>query len=125
MKPLSAWTSICRPAERSDESLTSSNFKLLRNLILSAVDGVIAANKKGRILIFNDMAAELFGYSVEEAMEGLDIRDIYPDQKDLEVMKLLRSDDYGGRGKLRSYEVEVVHKNGEHYPHQSERLHRL
>lgn len=95
--------------------LQSSN-ALLRNLILSAVDGVIAADKKGRILIFNDMAADLFGYSVEEAMESLDIRDIYPEQKELEVMKALRSDDYGGRGKLRSYEVEVVNKNGEHIP---------
>jgi PAS domain S-box-containing protein len=97
------------------EKAQSSN-ALLRNLILSSVDGVIAADKKGRILIFNDMAAELFGYSVKEAMESLDIRDIYPDHKELEVMKALRSDDYGGRGKLRSYEVEVLHKNGEHIP---------
>ncbi|MFH0786819.1 MAG: ATP-binding protein [Pseudomonadota bacterium] len=95
--------------------LQSSN-ALLRNLILSAVDGVIAADKKGRILIFNDMAADLFGYSVEEAMESLDIRDIYPERKELEVMKALRSDDYGGRGKLHSYEVEVVNKNGEPIP---------
>ena len=99
-----------------DESLTSSSFKLLRNLILSAVDGVIAANKQGRILIFNDMAAEMFGYGVEEALEGLDIRDIYPDQQAYEIMKMLRSDQYGGRGKLRSYEVEVVHKSGERIP---------
>jgi len=98
------------------ESLTSSSFKLLRNLILSAVDGVIAANKQGRILIFNDVAAELFGYSVEEALEGLDIRNIYPDQRAHEVMKLLRSNQYGGRGKLSSYQVEVVHKSGERIP---------
>jgi two-component system, NtrC family, sensor kinase len=100
--------------EFEDQAQSSNAF--LRNLILSAVDGVIAADKKGRILIFNDMAAELFGYSVEEAMESLDIRDIYPDQRELEVMKALRSDDYGGRGKLRSYEVEVLHKNGEPIP---------
>ncbi len=96
-------------------SLQSSN-ALLRNLILSAVDGVIAADKKGRILIFNEMAAELFGYGVAEAMESLDIRDIYPDQKELEVMKALRSEDYGGRGKLHSFEVEVINKKGEHIP---------
>ena len=74
-----------------EEKLQSSNV-LLRNLILSAVDGVIAADKKGKILIFNDMAAELFGYSVEEALESLDIRNIYPDQKAHEVMQVLRSD---------------------------------
>ncbi len=115
LKPSSAWISTCRPASEIEVALQSSN-ALLRNLILSAVDGVIAADKKGRILIFNDMAAELFGYSVAEAMESLDIRDIYPDQKELEVMKALRSDDYGGRGKLHSYEVEVINKNGEHIP---------
>jgi two-component system NtrC family sensor kinase len=104
------------PARGEFEEKAQSSNALLRNLILSAVDGVIAADKKGRILIFNDMAAELFGYSVEEAMENLDIRDIYPEQKELEVMKALRSDDYGGRGKLRSYEVEVLHKSGEPIP---------
>jgi two-component system, NtrC family, sensor kinase len=100
------------PARGAFEDKAQSSNALLRNLILSAVDGVIAADKQGRILIFNDMAAELFGYSVEEAMENLNIRDIYPDHKELEVMKALRSDDYGGRGKLRSYEVEVLHKSG-------------
>jgi two-component system, NtrC family, sensor kinase len=104
------------PARSQIEDKAQSSNALLRNLILSSVDGVIAADKKGRILIFNDMAAELFGYGVEEAMESLDIRDIYPDQKELEVMKALRSDDYGGRGKLHSYEVEVLHKNGEAIP---------
>jgi PAS domain S-box-containing protein len=98
-----------------EEKLQSSNV-LLRNLILSAVDGVIAADKRGRILIFNDMASEIFGYSVAEALEKLNIRDIYPDRMELEVMKMLRSEDHGGSGKLRSYQVEVLHKNGERIP---------
>ena len=98
-----------------EDKLQSSN-ALLRNLILSAVDGVIAADKKGKILIFNNMSAEIFGYSIEEALRSLDIRDIYPDQRAHEVMKMLRSDQYGGQGKLCSYEVEVVHKSGERIP---------
>jgi PAS domain S-box-containing protein len=98
-----------------EDKLQSSN-ALLRNLILSAVDGVIAADKKGKILIFNNMSTEIFGYSVEEALQSLDIRDIYPDQRAHEVMKMLRSDQYGGQGKLCSYEVDVVHKNGERIP---------
>ncbi len=98
-----------------EDQLQNSN-AFLRNLILSSVDGVIAADKKGRILIFNDTAAELFGYTVEEALERLNIRDIYADHQEYEVMKALRSEAYGGRGKLRSYEVEVVHKSGERIP---------
>jgi PAS domain S-box-containing protein len=104
------------PARWMLEDQAQKTNAFLRNLIMSSVDGVIAADKKGKILIFNDMAAELFGYSVEEAMERLNIRDIYPDHKEYEVMKALRSEDYGGRGKLRSYEVEVLHKSGERIP---------
>jgi PAS domain S-box-containing protein len=98
-----------------ERKLQRSN-ALLRNLILSAVDGVIAADKRGKILIFNDTAAEVFGYSVEEALNRLSIKDIYPDKIEYEVMRMLRSDQYGGPGKLRAYQVDVLHKNGERIP---------
>ncbi|MDZ7580658.1 MAG: ATP-binding protein [Deltaproteobacteria bacterium] len=98
-----------------EEKLQSSN-TLLRNLIFSAVDGVIAADKKGNILIFNEMASEIFGYAVEEALERLNIRDIYPDHHEFEIMKKLRSSEYGGPGKLRSYQTDVLNKNGERIP---------
>jgi PAS domain S-box-containing protein len=98
-----------------EAKLHSSNV-LLRNLILSAVDGVIAADKRGKMLIYNDTAAEIFGYSAQEALNDLNIRDIYPDRLELEVMRNLRSEAYGGKGKLRSYEVEVLQKSGERIP---------
>ncbi|MFZ0241367.1 MAG: ATP-binding protein [Desulfobacterales bacterium] len=98
-----------------ENKLQSSN-TLLRNLILSAVDGVIAADKNGKILIFNDMASEIFGYSVEEALDQLNIRDIYPDRLELDIMKKLRRAEYGGPGKLRSYRADVLNKKGERIP---------
>ncbi len=98
-----------------DAKLKSSN-TLLRNLIFSAVDGVIAADKKGKILIFNEMASEIFGYGVEEALESLNIRDIYPDHHEFEIMKKLRSSEYGGPGKLRSYQTDVLNKNAARIP---------
>ena len=53
---------------------------------------------------------------MEEALTGLSISDIYPDKSEHEVMRMMRSDEYGGRGKLRAYQVEVVHKSGERIP---------
>jgi PAS domain S-box-containing protein len=103
------------PRTDVEEQLQRSN-ALLRNLITSAVDGVIAADKKGKIIIFNDAAAQIFGYSVAEALNHLDVGHIYPDGKEREVMGQLRSDDHGGRGKLRSYQVEVLHQDGTRIP---------
>jgi len=98
-----------------EEKLRRSN-AFLRNLILSALDGVIAADKTGKILIFNDAAAEICGYTVDEALNRLDIRDIYPGEDARQVMEKLRSEDYGGAGKLKSYQVNLLGKNGDTIP---------
>jgi two-component system, NtrC family, sensor kinase len=98
-----------------EAKLQESNI-FLRNLLLSSVDGVIAADKKGRILIFNEAAAQVFGYSVEEALDRLDIRDIYPARNELEVMRMLRGEEFGGKGKLSAYQVDVLSRDGEKIP---------
>ena len=103
------------PRTRVEEQLQRSN-ALLRNLITSAVDGVIAADRKGKVIIFNDAAAEIFGYTVSDALEHLDVRNIYPDRMEREVMRQLRSDAHGGRGKLRSYQVDILHRDGTRIP---------
>ncbi len=105
-----------RPSrEEIEEQLRHAN-AFFKNLILSSVDGVIAADKTGKILIFNDAAVEVSGYSVEEAFGNLDIRDFYPGDTAKEIMRKLRSDDYGGKGKLKSYQVDVIKKDGEIIP---------
>ena len=88
----------------------------MNNLIHSAVDCVIAADMTGKILIFNESAAEVFGYSVEEALNDLNIRDVYPDDGARQVMRKLRSEELGGRGKLKTYHVDVLAKSGERIP---------
>lgn len=87
-----------------------------QNLIQSAVDAIIAADKTGKVIIFNDAAAEISGYSVEEALKSLDIRDVYPGEGAKEVMKKLRSDEYGNKGKLKTYQANIVGKNGDIIP---------
>jgi PAS domain S-box-containing protein len=98
-----------------EERLKRSN-AFLRNLILSSVDGVIAADMEGKILIFNDAASEISGYKIEEALNSINIRDVYPGDGAKNIMKKMRSDEYGGKGKLKSYLVDVKGKNGEIIP---------
>ncbi|HUV08473.1 MAG TPA: ATP-binding protein [Spirochaetia bacterium] len=88
----------------------------LRNLLLSAVDAVIAADMKGKILLFNDAASEICGYSKQEALNSLDIRDLYPGGTAKQVMRMMRSEEYGGKGKLKSYCVNIMRKDAEIVP---------
>lgn len=97
------------------EQLNATN-AFLKNLIMSSVDGIIASDMTGRILIFNEAASHITGYPQAEALGGMDIRDIYPDDGAREVMRRLRSDDYGGPGKLKSYRVDLLCKDGTTVP---------
>lgn len=101
--------------EKMEVKLQRSN-AFLKNLILSSVDGVIAADKTGKILIFNDAAAEVSGYSIEEALSTLNIRDVYPGEGAKDIMRKLRDNKYGGKGKLKSHKVDVLKKSGEIIP---------
>ena len=98
-----------------EEKLQRTNM-MLRNLIASSVDAVIAADKKGQLLVFNAAATLITGYKHEEALEQLHIRDIYPDDRAYAVMQDLRSDDFGGPGKLKSYRAEITSKAGTAIP---------
>jgi PAS domain S-box-containing protein len=105
-----------KPSLDSLEDRLRQSYAFLKNLILSSVDGVMAADCKGKILIFNDAASEITGYTVDEALNRLNIRDIYPKDMAHKIMQKLRSNDYGGQGKLQSCQVEVLCKDGQSIP---------
>lgn len=98
-----------------EDKLRRSNV-FLENLLLSAVDCVVAADMNGKIFLFNQSSIELFGYSRLEAQNTINVRDIYPGDGAREVMKLLRGDSYGGKSRLQTYHCNVLSKSGEHIP---------
>ncbi len=92
--------------ERMNQSST-----FLHNLLLSSVDGVVAADKSGKLIVFNNAVSEILGYSNEEALATLHVSDIYANENDpRDVMQRLRSDKYGGKGKLKSHHVDLKGK---------------
>jgi two-component system NtrC family sensor kinase len=71
---------------------------------------------KGRILIFNEAASQISGYTTEEALSSLSIRNFYPEDEAREIMRKLRSEEFGGKGKLLASEVQCVAKDGSEFP---------
>ncbi len=83
----------------------------LNNIIQSSPNAIIGANMQGTIIICNKGVEDTLGYSADELM-GQDVRRLYGDGMAYEVMRRMRSSDYGGRGKLRTYPITFMHKNG-------------
>ncbi|HZI16777.1 MAG TPA: PAS domain-containing protein [Myxococcus sp.] len=88
----------------------------LERLIDSSVDGIIAADLKGRIILFNKGAEALCGYSAQEALAGLTVHQLYPPGIPQRIMTMLRSQEHGGKGRLSLIRQELVHRSGELVP---------
>ena len=97
------------------EKMYSGVWELIDKVVQSSVQAIIAADRSGTIILMNHAAEELFGYSVEDTMK-LNIEDFYPQGVAREIMKRLRDENLGGKGKLPLTNVHIVTKNGVEVP---------
>ncbi len=86
------------------------------NLIDSSVDSIIASDMKGDIILFNQGAQSLLGYTEKEAISNLHVTGLYQENVAYELIKRMRSNDFGGKGKLLRHEIIVKHKDGHDIP---------
>ncbi len=84
----------------------------LNNIIQSSPNAIMGTDMKGNIIIWNQGAEETLGYQASETIGGMNVRNLYPEDMARQVMRMMRSDDYGGKGKLRSYPMTFKGKDG-------------
>jgi two-component system, NtrC family, sensor kinase len=89
----------------------------LNNIIRSSADGIVVVDKEGKVLIFNEGAERILGYKAEEVV-GKQIASsrIYSPEVAREIMRRMRSDDYGPPGKVTALRLNLVRKDGEDVP---------
>ncbi len=89
--------------------------EFLERLIDSSVDGIAACDMAGRILLFNNGAERITGFSAAH-VRGHFVGEFYPGGQAEEIMRLLRSQEHGGLGRLTPLGVELLGASGEHIP---------
>ena len=89
----------------------------LNNIIRSSADGIVVVDNEGKILIFNEGAERILGYTAEEVIGNpIATSRIYRPEVAREIMRRMRSSEYGPPGKLTSLRVTLVRKDGEEVP---------
>jgi PAS domain S-box-containing protein len=97
------------------ELLNANGF--LNNIIKSSADGIIVADLKGNILIYNDSAERILGYSADEVIGSPgSLYKIVSPEPAKEIIQRMRSREYGPPGKLTSTQLNLVGKDGEEVP---------
>ena len=90
--------------------------QLLDKVIQSSHNAIVVSDMKGHILLMNQAAEYLFGISMEEAIRTKSAEIFYPPGKAREIMKKMRSENFGGKGKLIAMRVDIVNAAGETIP---------
>ncbi len=97
------------------EKMYSGIQELIDNVVQSSVSAIIAADRRGNIILMNTAAEELFGYTSTEADE-VNIEDFYPQGVAREIMRKLRDPGLGEKGKLPITKVNIRARSGEEIP---------
>jgi two-component system, NtrC family, sensor kinase len=87
-----------------------------QKLIQSSTTAIIAADRCGKIVTMNPAAEELTGYSLQEAQENMTTENLYLPGQAREIMKILRDESKGGKGKLLSRRSTLINVRGEEVP---------
>ncbi len=86
--------------------------ELERSLVQASMDGIIVNDMLGNVLIFNDGAARILGYTPQEVIGKIKVSRLYPGKTAHEIKRLIYDPTYGGIGILENYEAMVLHKEG-------------
>jgi two-component system, NtrC family, sensor kinase len=87
-----------------------------RNLIQSSIDGIVAADASGEIVVFNGGAERLFGYAGGAVLGKKKMNSLYPPGVSDEINEALAGESYGGSGRLVNFENKVLSSRGEEIP---------
>jgi PAS domain S-box-containing protein len=90
--------------------------EFLERILNSTVDGIIAADLRGTILLFNQGAERICGYKAADVIGKMSVRRLYPQGVAEEVMRLIRSAEHGGGGRLEPVRRDLVSRTRERIP---------
>jgi PAS domain S-box-containing protein len=98
------------------ESRVRQMDELERNLVQASMDGIIVNDMLGNVLIFNEGAGKILGYTPEEVIGKIKVYRFYPNKTAHEIKRLIYDPAQGGVGILENYETQARHKDGSLVP---------
>ena len=105
---------VTETREMESELRTTKEF--LENLIDNSVDAIVAADMNGNIMLFNKGAEKVYGYRAEEVIGRMHVSQLYPAGGANDVMRKLRDERWGGKGRLSAERRDILTATGDAVP---------
>ncbi len=85
----------------------------LDKTIVCSPNAIMGTDLNGDVIIWNQGAEETLGYKADDVIGRMNITEIYAEGVAQKVMKMMRSEHYGGKGKLKSFPITLNRRDGE------------
>ncbi len=102
--------------ERSTAIELKQTKEFLERVIESSVDGIVTADMKGTLLLFNRAASRIFGFAPGEVVGRRNVESLYPPGVAREIMSKIRDPNFSGPGRLEDCRVDMISATGELIP---------
>ncbi len=90
--------------------------EFMSRVVHSSASAIVAADRNGKIELMNRAAKELFGIANRPEHKIINAQQLYPPGKAKEIMRMLRDEKIGGKGKLPSTKTTIVDVDGNEIP---------
>jgi PAS domain S-box-containing protein len=95
---------------KEEEQREGKPLHLETKFIQSSVEGIVAVDEKGNVLLFNKGAERLWGYTQEEVVRTIHVEELFPPGLARDVSMRLIEPKPDGPGQLINYETEILNK---------------
>jgi two-component system, NtrC family, sensor kinase len=98
----------------ADELAKTFSFQKL--LIESSIDGIVACDEQGKVVVFNQSMEQMLGYPRARVLGKMTLGQFFSPSAMEKFQDLLAAEEYGGKNRLYPFECELLAEDGSTIP---------
>jgi two-component system, NtrC family, sensor kinase len=115
-KDLKDYTSLIEERWMETAEELAKTFHFQKNLIESSIDGIIACDREGKVIIFNKSMEQMLGYSKNKVVSKMSLYQFFSLGEAEKFYNKLYSEEFGGKNRLYHFESILISKTGNKIP---------
>jgi PAS domain S-box-containing protein len=115
-KQIADYTALLEQENAETSQQLRKTIEFQRNLIENSMDGILACDHEGRIVIFNRSMEALSGFSRTDVLNRMSLEEILGAEQAQRLKTELAGERYGGKDRLTLFETTLLGKSGRKVP---------
>ncbi|MBN2420230.1 MAG: response regulator [Deltaproteobacteria bacterium] len=115
-KQLAEYTALLEKEKAETHQELIKTFDFQKNLIESSMDGILANNEKGEIVIFNKSMEHMLSYTKADVLHKMTLSQFMSREDESALKTALESEKFGGFNRLILFETSLLDRSGRKIP---------